>query len=244
MSSRTTIAYKPLINAGTAILTIRLFTTIYSGSIIILVVLIPSISSILSILLQVPTYIGFLASLLLLIFILKTFQRMEIDPRITSDNKNRIKVGKISTLILIIILSLVGIFYMVVVIFYVELSLITLSEIMAYILIYSLIVLEIINGIFVIITFVCLSKILWGFDDLVELRIFLHFTRWYGIFVAIGQLIAGITLIVLLPTGSTVFIEILLIVSLTSSIFTGIAGIFQIVIAIGFILIGRRLNIS
>ena len=247
MTTRNNQTYKPLGSAGITILSFRFFIIVYSGILTILVFLIPSIAPLYITLMEVSTYLSWISSLLFMIFIFITFQRMDRNTQLTPENRNQVKIGIMSSLILIIILSIFGIMYFIFMTLYIDLGIISFSITMAYIFLYTLIALEILNGIFFLLTFLILSKILSRFEKLRDLRIFMKFTVIFGIFTAITHLFLGLSLLfvllfVFIGISNPILEQIGLILTYSGSLFGGIAGICEIILSVGFILIAKRLQ--
>lgn len=187
--------------------------------------------------------IGFIADLLFLIFVLITFQRIDRNPEQFSGNKDNIKLGIISTLILIIVLSIFGIAFVILEVFYGIFGIILLSETVANVLFYTLLGFVILSGIFYIVVFVVLGNFLAANEKLHDLQLFNKYTRIFGIFMGIYYVLLGLTFATLLiPSIGPVFSIILSIFLSSNIIINSIISISAIIMAAGFITIGRKLQ--
>lgn len=232
MSTRNDVTYKPLINAGITILVMRFLMVLYSAALTILILLVSDYTVYL-ILILIQTFLSSTITLLVLIFLFVTFQRL--------GDRNNARTGKIATLILIIMMSLYIVLYFVLIVLAGMLGVISISLLMAQILLYVLIGVEILNGLFIIIAFAALNRILNDFGKLRDLAILKKFTLIFGIFLALSHIMLATTFILDLFTFSAiVYITALVAVSLV----TEILSLCEIIAAIGFIVIGRRLQTS
>ena len=244
MSTRAHDIYDPMVKAGKTVLILRIVMIIFSWFPILIIALFPTVpNTVIGIFGQSSIVFSWISTLLLLIFLHINFKNMDSDTRISSENKQRIKLGGILSLILIIILSLYAILYFVFYILYIELGVITISLTFGNIIGWVIIVLEIFNGILFIIVFVVLNKIFRNFENLGEFRFLVKFVLLYGIFTGIGHLlVASSALFLALPISNLTLLTIFGTVITSLPIVLNLAGLFGIILSIGFILIGRRLQ--
>ncbi len=244
MSTRNDLTYKPMVNAGKTVLILRIIMIVFSMIPLLIILVFPTVPfAVIGILGELFIVLSWISSLLLLIFLYINFKNMDSDTRISSENKQQVKLGRISLLILIIILSLYAILYFILYILYIELGVITISLTLGNIIGWAIIVLEIFNGILFIIVFVALNKILGNFENLGEFRFLVKFILLFGIFTGIGHLlVASNGLFLALPISNPVLLAIFGTVLASLTTVLSLAGLFGIILSIGFILIGRRLQ--
>ncbi|MHA1109784.1 MAG: hypothetical protein ACTSRE_01685 [Promethearchaeota archaeon] len=244
MSTRNSLTYKPMINAGITIITIKFLMIVLSLAPIALSSVLfdlfmtnPPLAALLSnLFLFLPLLIGWIMDLMLIIFLFVMFTRMEND---SPQDRERVKFPKIITLILA---GLLGLYLIIYVVTYLEVfGFISLSITLLNILQIALIIFEILIGGLILSLFLMLDQILISQEKLREFTILRKFTKVFGIFWGLYHLFFGISFILdfftLSNTVQSIFLScVLLLGSITS--------LCAFAVGVGFIQMGRRLQNS
>jgi hypothetical protein len=244
MSTRNDFTYKPLIYAGYIVILVRIIMAILGGLVSIILYFDSSLFLTIN---TIYTYgsiaIGFITNMLFLIFILITFQRIDRNPEHFSGNRDKIKLGIISSLILIIFLTVFAVLFFIFGVLYYMFGIIALSETAANIILFIMLGFVVLGGIFYIPVFIILGNMLASDKKLHDLRLFVKYSRAYGILMGVYYIILPISFVtmVIIPSNPVLLI-VLEIFSSSIVIFTSITSICEIIMAAGFITIGRKLR--
>ena len=194
-----------------------------------------------AILTEIGTFLAFISTFLFILFILITIQRMRHDPDAYQVKKKQLIAALVFGIIIIVLETL---FFAAITTYYIldGLGIIPLAPEFTDILIYCLIGIMALLGIGYIVFFVTFSSCLRIYQKIHDLKLFINFTLVFGIFIGVFYIVYSSQFIVMLiPSTTPDFIANLLLTSLfLISVFSGIAGLFQIIIAAGYMVIGKR----
>ena len=244
MSSSNIMTYKPLTTGGSTLLIFRFFMVIVSLSPVIfslfagdLLITNPSLFFVISNILTLSILLfGWIGELLLVIFLFQLFNRMEND---VPQKRTQIKIAKIFSILIIIFL---GLYLLINILVYMEnYGIILLPMIVGEILAISMLVLYVLVGLFILIVFILFNEIMSGFDTLREFEILRKFSLAFGILYAFSYILLSVDVLIGIYTSNP---TIFAIGTLTITLVSSFGGICNLIMSIGFILMGRRLQSS
>lgn len=179
---------------------------------------------------ELTPLIGYLTSLIFMIFIVIAMSRAQS------------KLGVIFGIIILLLEFLYMATYVIFYTLYIELGVISPSITFLYIVLYSMMGIAVLLGISYIIAFVLLAKNLETYSNLRDMKLIHNFTKVFGIFQGLYYILMGISTITFVMSGTPPdwVLQVIIISTYAAIVFSGIAGLSLIIISVGYILSNKR----